>query len=60
MNDMVLNKSWSSITYNFEYFTCRFFHPFHVDVFGVSRSLVGFSLFSLPVRTKYLKLGLLK
>ena len=35
-NDKILNKTWSNIIYNFEYFACHFFYPFNVEVFGVS------------------------
>jgi len=33
-NDHILNKGCSNDIYNFEYFICHFFHPFHL--FGVS------------------------
>ena len=35
-HDKILNKSWSYIIYDFEYFTCHFIHPFHMEVFDVS------------------------
>jgi len=33
--------SWSYIIYNFDYFKSHFFHPFHMEMFGVSKKKVS-------------------